>query len=51
MIYERRFNNLLKEKLNEANFESFSKLLAILKSEVDRNLDRCNLEEISENIK
>ena len=27
MIYERRFNNLLKEKLSENNLENFSKLL------------------------
>jgi len=50
MIYERRFNNLLREKLNESNLENFSKLLAMLKSEVDQNLDRCNLEDISDNI-
>jgi len=50
MIYERRFNNLLREKLNESNLENFSKLLAMLKSEVDQNLDKCNLEDISDNI-
>ncbi|MFW9940620.1 MAG: hypothetical protein ACFFFT_06235 [Candidatus Thorarchaeota archaeon] len=49
-IYERRFNNLLREKLNESNLENFSKLLAMLKSEVDHNLDKCNLEDISDNI-
>ena len=50
MIYERRFNNLMREKLNESNLENFSKLLAMLKSEVDQNLDKCNLEDISDNI-
>ena len=50
MIYERRFNNLLREKLSESNLENFSKLLAMLKSEVDQNLDKCNLEDISDNI-
>ncbi|MFX0028993.1 MAG: hypothetical protein ACFE8B_07280 [Candidatus Hermodarchaeota archaeon] len=47
MIYERRFNNLLREKLNESNLENFSRLLAMLKSEVDQNLERYNLEDIS----
>ncbi len=50
MIYERRFNNLMREKLNESNLENFSKLLAMLKSEVDQNVDKCNLEDISDNI-
>ncbi|MFW9988214.1 MAG: type II toxin-antitoxin system ParD family antitoxin, partial [Candidatus Odinarchaeota archaeon] len=30
IIYERRFNNLLKEKLSETNLEGFTKLLAML---------------------
>lgn len=50
MIYERRFNNLLKEKLNESNLEDFIKLLAMLKNEVDQNLYKYNLQEISINI-
>jgi len=47
MIYERRFNNLLREKLNESNLENFSKLLAMLKNDVDQNLDKYNLQDIS----
>jgi Arc/MetJ-type ribon-helix-helix transcriptional regulator len=50
MIYERRFNNLLREKLNESNLENFSKLLAMLKSDVDQNLEKYNLEDICLNI-
>ncbi|UCC19271.1 MAG: type II toxin-antitoxin system ParD family antitoxin [Promethearchaeota archaeon] len=50
MIYERRFNNLLKEKLSESNLESFSKLLAMLKNDVDSNQDKYNLYDISANI-
>ncbi|MHA2181057.1 MAG: hypothetical protein ACXAAH_06520 [Promethearchaeota archaeon] len=50
MIYERRFNNLLREKLNESNLENFSKLLAMLKNEVDQNLEKYNLEDICMNI-
>ncbi|MFX1298613.1 MAG: type II toxin-antitoxin system ParD family antitoxin [Promethearchaeota archaeon] len=50
MIYERRFNNLLREKLNESNLENFSKLLAMLKNEVDNNQDKYNLSDISANI-
>lgn len=50
LIYERRFNNLLREKLNESNLENFSKLLAMLKNEVDHNLDKYNLWDISNNI-
>ncbi len=50
LIYERRFNNMLKEKLNESNLENFSKLLAMLKNEVDNNLDRYNLYDISASI-
>ncbi|MFX1456766.1 MAG: hypothetical protein ACFFDB_15440 [Promethearchaeota archaeon] len=49
-IYERRFNNLIKEKLNEGNLENFSKLLALLKNEVDQNLEKYNLEDICLNI-
>ncbi|MFX0104371.1 MAG: type II toxin-antitoxin system ParD family antitoxin [Candidatus Hodarchaeota archaeon] len=47
MIYERRFNNLLKEKLNESNLENFSKLLAMLKNDVDHNIEKYNLRDIS----
>ncbi|MHA2037540.1 MAG: hypothetical protein ACW98X_13980 [Promethearchaeota archaeon] len=50
-VYERRFNNLLREKLNESNLENFSKLLAMLKNEVDQNLEKYNLEDIGINIK
>jgi Arc/MetJ-type ribon-helix-helix transcriptional regulator len=49
-IYERRFNNLLKEKLDETNLENFSKILAMLKNEVDHNIDKFNLRDISDNI-
>jgi hypothetical protein len=47
IIYERRFNNLLKEKLSESNLENFSKLLAMLKNDVDQNLNKYNLGDIS----
>ncbi|MFX1436972.1 MAG: type II toxin-antitoxin system ParD family antitoxin, partial [Promethearchaeota archaeon] len=50
LIYERRFNNLLKEKLNESNLENFSKLLVMLKNDVDQNLDKYNLGDIRANI-
>ncbi|MHA1916438.1 MAG: hypothetical protein ACW97V_18965, partial [Promethearchaeota archaeon] len=50
MVYQRRFNNLLREKLTETNLENFSKLLAMLKNEVDSNLERLNLEDISTDI-
>ncbi len=50
IIYERRFNNLLREKLNESNLENFAKLLAMLKNEVDQNLNKYNLGDISANI-
>ena len=46
MIYERRFNNLLREELNEANLENFSKLLVMLKSDVSKY----NLNDINSNI-
>lgn len=49
-IYERRFNNLLREKLDESNLENFSKLLAMLKNDVDHCLDKYNLQDISANI-
>ncbi|MFX1568268.1 MAG: hypothetical protein ACFFCV_07860 [Promethearchaeota archaeon] len=47
MIYKRRFDNLLREKLNETNLENFSKLLAMLKNDVDHNLDRYHLQDLS----
>jgi hypothetical protein len=50
IFYKRRFNNLLREKLNESNLENFSKLLAMLKNDVDQNLDKYNLRDISANI-
>jgi len=50
MVYERRFNNLLREKIDETNLESFSKLLAMLKNEVDHNLDKYHLQDISTKI-
>ena len=49
-IYIRRYNNLLKETLTEANLENFLKLLAMLKNEVDDNLNKYNLYELQENI-
>ena len=49
-IYERRFKNLLRERLNEANLENFSKLLAMLKNEVDDNLTKYNLHDLRDNI-
>jgi len=49
-IYLRRYDNLLKENLTEFNLENFTKLLAMLKSEVDENLNRYNLQELRDNI-
>jgi hypothetical protein len=49
-IYIRRYNNLLKETLTETNLEDFLKLLAMLKNEVDTNLNKYNLHELQENI-
>ncbi len=50
MLYQRRFNNLLKERLSESNLENFSKLLAMLKNDIDHNLDKYNLMDISASI-
>ena len=50
MVYQRRFNNLLREKLDESNLENFSKLLAMLKNDVDKNLEKYNLGDISAKI-
>jgi len=49
-LYVRRYKNLLKEKLTENNLENFSKLLAMLKNEVDQNIDRYQLGDIRDNI-
>jgi hypothetical protein len=49
-VYLRRYDNLLKENLTEFNLENFTKLLAMLKSEVDENLNRYNLQELRDNI-
>ncbi|NVM17538.1 MAG: hypothetical protein HWN80_07465 [Candidatus Lokiarchaeota archaeon] len=49
-IYLRRYNNLLKETLTEKNLEAFLKLLAMLKNEVDDNLNKYNLHELQDNI-
>jgi len=49
-IYVRRYNNLLKEPLTETNLEDFLKLLAMLKNEVDNNLNKYNLHDLQENI-
>ncbi|MFX1324280.1 MAG: hypothetical protein ACFE8N_04940 [Promethearchaeota archaeon] len=49
-IYKQRFNNLMKEKLNEDNIENFSKLLAMLKNDVDKNSEKYNLVDISVDI-
>jgi hypothetical protein len=49
-FYLRKYNNLLKEKLNESNLENFMKLLAMLKNEVDNNLNKFNLVDIHNNI-
>jgi len=49
-IYLRRYDNLLKENLTESNLENFTKLLAMLKNEVDENLNKYNLQELCDNI-
>jgi hypothetical protein len=49
-IYIRRYNNLLKETLTENNLDDFLKLLAMLKNEVDDNLNRYNLHDLQDNI-
>lgn len=49
-IYIRRYNNLLKETLTEDNLENFLKLLAMLKNEVDDNLNQYNLHDLQRNI-
>ncbi len=49
-IFLRRYNNLLKETLTEANLENFIKLLAMLKNEVDNNLNQYNLHDLRDDI-
>lgn len=49
-IYLRRYNNLLKEPLTETNLEDFLKLLAMLKNDVDDNLNKYNLYDLQDNI-
>jgi hypothetical protein len=45
-LYYRRFSNLLKESLSESNLESFSKLIAMLKEEVDEMSNQFALEDL-----
>ena len=49
-IFLRRYDNLRKETLTEANLENFIKLLAMLKNEVDDNLNQYNLHELRDDI-
>ena len=49
-LYIRRYNNLRKETLTEANLENFIKLLAMLKNEVDNNLIQYNLHDLRDAI-
>ena len=49
-FYTRRYSNLLKETLTESNIENFLRLLAMLKGEVDENLDNFNLKDLSSRI-
>ena len=49
-IFLRRYDNLLKENLTEANLENFLKLLAMLKNEVDENLNKYNLHDLRDDI-
>ena len=49
-IFLRRYDNLRKETLTEANLENFKKLLAMLKNEVDDNLNQYNLHDLRDNI-
>jgi RNA processing factor Prp31 len=45
-----KLNNLRKETLTEANLENFIKLLAMLKNEVDNNLNQYNLHDLRDDI-
>ena len=49
-IFLRRYDNLRKETLTEANLENFIKLLAMLKNEVDGNLNQYNLHDLRDDI-
>jgi len=49
-IFLRRYDNLRKETLTEANLENFIKLLAMLKNEVDDNLNQYNLHDLRDDI-
>jgi len=49
-IFLRRYDNLRKENLTETNLENFTKLLAMLKNEVDDNLNQYNLHDLRDNI-
>jgi hypothetical protein len=49
-LYCHRYNNLLKENLTETNLESFSKLLVMLKEEIDDKLDEFILEDLGQKI-
>jgi len=48
--YVNQLYDLLKEKIDENNLEKLMKLLAVLKSKVDKNLASFNLEDIQSNI-
>ncbi|MFX1313894.1 MAG: hypothetical protein ACFFHD_14990 [Promethearchaeota archaeon] len=45
-IYQRRFNHLLREHIDESNLENFSKLLAMLKNDIDKDSKKYNLDDI-----
>ena len=49
-LYIRRYNNLRKETLTEANLENFIKLLAMLKNDIDNNLNQYNLHDLRDAI-
>ncbi|GAG86760.1 unnamed protein product [marine sediment metagenome] len=49
-LYIRRYSNLRKETLTEANLENFIKLLAMLKNEVDDSLNQYSLYDLQDNI-
>ncbi|MHA1150572.1 MAG: hypothetical protein ACTSR8_20320 [Promethearchaeota archaeon] len=49
-FYIHRLHNLLKEKVNESTLENQMKLLAMLKSKVDRVSDKYNLEDVQGDI-
>ncbi|MHA1758467.1 MAG: hypothetical protein ACTSVV_17000 [Promethearchaeota archaeon] len=49
-FYLRKFNNLLKEKVNENNLENLLKLLAMLKSDIDKVYEKYNLHDLQADI-